>query len=165
MFMETSAKAGHNVKGLFKKIALSLPGMEKDPTSTEVSSTSMFGILHMSKFLVWITHRGRCLKHASNVNPWGIHMQLLAIRKSLYTIDACCKMILFNDWKRKKFGIFLSFPYNVHFTGHCSIWLHITEFESVLVRGDNLDPHTTVLANTFPFDWRLVELIHPRAPT
>lgn len=30
MFMETSAKAGHNVKSLFKKIALSLPGMEKE---------------------------------------------------------------------------------------------------------------------------------------
>jgi len=28
MFMETSAKAGHNVKSLFKKIAMSLPGME-----------------------------------------------------------------------------------------------------------------------------------------
>jgi len=31
MFMETSAKAGHNVKSLFKKIAMSLPGMEKEP--------------------------------------------------------------------------------------------------------------------------------------
>jgi Ras-related protein Rab-6A len=30
LFMETSAKAGHNVKNLFKKIAMSLPGMEKD---------------------------------------------------------------------------------------------------------------------------------------
>ncbi|KAF5358476.1 hypothetical protein D9756_001391 [Leucocoprinus leucothites] len=30
MFMETSAKAGHNVKSLFKKIAMSLPGMDKD---------------------------------------------------------------------------------------------------------------------------------------
>ena len=30
MFMETSAKAGHNVKSLFKKIALSLPGMDKE---------------------------------------------------------------------------------------------------------------------------------------
>ncbi len=30
LFMETSAKAGHNVKSLFKKIAMSLPGMEKD---------------------------------------------------------------------------------------------------------------------------------------
>ncbi|EAU88826.2 ryh1 [Coprinopsis cinerea okayama7 len=33
MFMETSAKAGHNVKSLFKKIAMSLPGMEKDATA------------------------------------------------------------------------------------------------------------------------------------
>jgi len=34
MFMETSAKAGHNVKSLFKKIATSLPGMEKENTET-----------------------------------------------------------------------------------------------------------------------------------
>lgn len=30
MFMETSAKAGHNVKSLFKKIAMSLPGVDKE---------------------------------------------------------------------------------------------------------------------------------------
>ncbi|KAI0306303.1 ras-domain-containing protein [Multifurca ochricompacta] len=35
MFMETSAKAGHNVKSLFKKIAMSLPGMDKDSHSAE----------------------------------------------------------------------------------------------------------------------------------
>jgi len=35
MFMETSAKAGHNVKSLFKKIAMSLPGMEKEGASAE----------------------------------------------------------------------------------------------------------------------------------
>ena len=29
MFMETSAKAAYNVKTLFKKIAMSLPGMEE----------------------------------------------------------------------------------------------------------------------------------------
>ncbi|KAJ8087945.1 GTPase Ryh1 [Marasmius sp. AFHP31] len=53
MFMETSAKAGHNVKTLFKKIAMSLPGMEKDgqteqnakidvttPTTNEVPEAS-----------------------------------------------------------------------------------------------------------------------------
>jgi Ras-related protein Rab-6A len=28
MFMETSAKVGYNVKALFKKIALALPGMD-----------------------------------------------------------------------------------------------------------------------------------------
>jgi len=33
MFMETSAKAGHNVKSLFKKIAMSLPGMDNNVQS------------------------------------------------------------------------------------------------------------------------------------
>lgn len=42
MFMETSAKAGHNVKSLFKKIAMSLPGMEKENTETTAQSTSPF---------------------------------------------------------------------------------------------------------------------------
>lgn len=41
MFMETSAKAGHNVKSLFKKIALSLPGMEKEGQA-DAQNTSMF---------------------------------------------------------------------------------------------------------------------------
>ncbi|KAG1728639.1 GTP binding protein [Suillus paluster] len=44
MFMETSAKAGHNVKSLFKKIALSLPGMEKegqaDAQNTKIDVTT-----------------------------------------------------------------------------------------------------------------------------
>jgi Ras-related protein Rab-6A len=40
MFMETSAKAGHNVKSLFKKIAMSLPGMEKDSQNADTQNTS-----------------------------------------------------------------------------------------------------------------------------
>jgi Ras-related protein Rab-6A len=40
LFMETSAKAGHNVKSLFKKIAMSLPGMEKDAQSADAQNTS-----------------------------------------------------------------------------------------------------------------------------
>lgn len=43
MFMETSAKAGHNVKSLFKKIAMSLVGMEKDNEAAEQQNTSGFG--------------------------------------------------------------------------------------------------------------------------
>ena len=39
-FMETSAKAGHNVKSLFKKIAMSLVGMEKENEQTEAQNTS-----------------------------------------------------------------------------------------------------------------------------
>lgn len=45
MFMETSAKAGHNVKSLFKKIAMSLPGMEKENTETTAQSTYSFAHL------------------------------------------------------------------------------------------------------------------------
>lgn len=44
MFMETSAKAGHNVKSLFKKIAMSLVGMEKDNEAMEQQNTSAFGM-------------------------------------------------------------------------------------------------------------------------
>ncbi|KAI0042690.1 ras-domain-containing protein [Auriscalpium vulgare] len=41
MFMETSAKAGHNVKSLFKKIAMSLPGMEKEAQPTEAANAKI----------------------------------------------------------------------------------------------------------------------------
>src|SRR6267142_683030 len=42
LFMETSAKAGHNVKSLFKKIAMSLPGMEKDGQNADTQNTSAY---------------------------------------------------------------------------------------------------------------------------
>ena len=32
MFIETSAKAGFNIKALFRKLAASLPGMESAPS-------------------------------------------------------------------------------------------------------------------------------------
>ena len=39
MYIETSAKAGHNVKNLFKKIAQSLPGIDGGiPTEQKESS-------------------------------------------------------------------------------------------------------------------------------
>jgi Ras-related protein Rab-6A len=44
MFMETSAKAGHNVKTLFKKIAMSLPGMEKDGAAGDAANSSGYSI-------------------------------------------------------------------------------------------------------------------------
>lgn len=41
MFIETSAKAGYNVKQLFRRVAAALPGMEsteeKQPDMTEVT--------------------------------------------------------------------------------------------------------------------------------
>jgi len=40
MFMETSAKLGHNVKNLFKRIAQALPGMEGTDAAAQASSQS-----------------------------------------------------------------------------------------------------------------------------
>ena len=42
LFIETSAKVGHNVKALFKKIAQALPGMEEGGAAQQAPSTSMF---------------------------------------------------------------------------------------------------------------------------
>ena len=42
MFIETSAKAGHNVKQLFKKIAQALPGMEGEGAQGAAQSQSEF---------------------------------------------------------------------------------------------------------------------------
>jgi len=41
MFMETSAKAGHNVKSLFKKIAMSLVGLEKEGEAAEAQNAKI----------------------------------------------------------------------------------------------------------------------------
>jgi GTPase SAR1 family protein len=40
MFIETSAKVGHNVKALFKRIAQALPGMEGEGQQGQSQSTS-----------------------------------------------------------------------------------------------------------------------------
>lgn len=42
MFVETSAKLGHNVKNLFKRIAQALPGMEGTDAAAQASSQSRF---------------------------------------------------------------------------------------------------------------------------
>ena len=73
MFMETSAKAGHNVKSLFKKIAMSLPGMEKDiqpdantspflyqpfcQTLVRLTSTFQKSMLRHQPRQIFLTHR------------------------------------------------------------------------------------------------------------
>lgn len=45
LFMETSAKAGHNVKSLFKKIAMSLPGVEKEGSAEAKNTSKYFALL------------------------------------------------------------------------------------------------------------------------
>lgn len=41
MFIETSAKAGHNVKTLFKRIAQALPGMENTQEGQDTNYQSV----------------------------------------------------------------------------------------------------------------------------
>jgi len=45
MFIETSAKAGHNVKTLFRRIAQALPGMEREETTTQNQSERIDSLL------------------------------------------------------------------------------------------------------------------------
>lgn len=54
MFIETSAKVGHNVKQLFRRIAQALPGMEgeaKQGESTSTSTMTSFTTLHTNHLI------------------------------------------------------------------------------------------------------------------
>ena len=51
MFIETSAKVGHNVKNLFRRIAQALPGMDgaENPAATDnTGMSSRYRVLHKS---------------------------------------------------------------------------------------------------------------------
>ena len=67
--IETSAKAGHNVKTLFKKIALALPGGPEAPKeeNTSESPSMQTGLI-----------RNRRLDHGARTAP-GVFLQLLNV--------------------------------------------------------------------------------------
>ncbi len=48
MFIETSAKAGHNVKQLFRRIAGALPGMDDAQQRTQTDSQLLFYLTPIS---------------------------------------------------------------------------------------------------------------------
>ena len=76
MFMETSAKAGHNVKSLFKKIAMSLPGMDsKDSTSEGNTSASTKELL--PEPCANVTLRNRCINALERRSTRCLCLQLL----------------------------------------------------------------------------------------
>jgi Ras-related protein Rab-6A len=56
MFIETSAKVGHNVKQLFRRIAQALPGMDGEAKQGE--STSMSILQSPVKFMMTHTNQG-----------------------------------------------------------------------------------------------------------
>lgn len=82
MFMETSAKAGHNVKSLFKKIAMSLPGMEKDTQGEPNTSVEHF--FFRCSDLIYIL-RNRCHDNPDHGVARSGRMQLLIISGILYS--------------------------------------------------------------------------------
>jgi hypothetical protein len=71
MFIETSAKVGHNVKSLFKRIAQALPGMEGEGQQGQSQSMFPFPFL----FLLPIFHLrrpftlGKYVIHFANFPP------------------------------------------------------------------------------------------------
>ena len=71
MFMETSAKAGHNVKSLFKKIAMALVGMEKEGEAAETQNASKFTQLDLMARadLTTIYYRNRCHSTTNKRSP------------------------------------------------------------------------------------------------
>ena len=49
MFIETSAKAGYNVKQLFRRVAAALPGMESaEPKKDDMTEVSSFIFIQIS---------------------------------------------------------------------------------------------------------------------
>jgi Ras-related protein Rab-6A len=52
MFVETSAKLGHNVKNLFKRIAQALPGMEGSDAAAQASSQSKSPLCYPGFFIL-----------------------------------------------------------------------------------------------------------------
>lgn len=77
MFVETSAKLGHNVKTLFKRIAQALPGMEGTDAAAQASSQSksqiahrvLGGGLHANKVL-----SDRCKNDKHSLGPGGLRL-------------------------------------------------------------------------------------------
>lgn len=76
MFMETSAKAGHNVKSLFKKIAMSLPGMEKE-SQAENTSKFLSSLLTFNDLTQFLPFRDWCDDDTKYGGACGVSVQLL----------------------------------------------------------------------------------------
>lgn len=75
MFVETSAKLGHNVKTLFKRIAQALPGMEGSDTAGQAENQSEFcplsGCVHICILPNWYADIVLVIDVKSNNTPAG----------------------------------------------------------------------------------------------
>lgn len=91
MFMETSAKAGHNVKSLFKKIAMSLPGMEKDANAAAATTQSESLLILQCNVYIRAPHPQRSTSPHQRQTKYRKHRAANADSCALhFGIDATC---------------------------------------------------------------------------
>lgn len=69
MSIETSAKAGHNVKALFKKIAMALPGGSADGKDTAINQSESTKGSFVGYHCVLIPEAGKLIKQRSMCRP------------------------------------------------------------------------------------------------
>lgn len=93
MFIETSAKVGHNVKTLFKRIAQALPGMEGEGQQGQSQSRSKPAIPLCREMLMAVCS-DRC-QHQPQPTPGEQQLCMLAVTKSKFRI-VCLSLRLCN---------------------------------------------------------------------
>ena len=71
MFVETSAKVGHNVKALFKRIAQALPGMEGEGQQGVANSESLNVAWMVEKLSANLWNSDRCKREPAEAGERG----------------------------------------------------------------------------------------------
>lgn len=71
MFIETSAKAGHNVKMLFRRIAQALPGINGNTNEKEQSKAIVILLLDKNLITTYITVVQKIHLNSSNTESSG----------------------------------------------------------------------------------------------
>lgn len=101
MFVETSAKLGHNVKQLFRRIAQALPGMEGTDAAAQASSQSEFSrrcplsmLPRGSRFANTVSS-DRCSHDDNSVQPGRLRM--LSWLNAIHTHSAIALHIHINQ--------------------------------------------------------------------
>jgi hypothetical protein len=105
--METSAKAGHNVKSLFRQIADNLPNPEKDAANkTGVHDSELF---YLTKCLLVADYifRGGCQETSRERGTGGVTVSVLNLNRGWANVSAYC------DYVRSR--NFLCFAHRIHF--------------------------------------------------
>ncbi|CAF1051171.1 unnamed protein product [Didymodactylos carnosus] len=109
MFIETSAKAGYNVKQLFRRVAAALPGMEppeqkKDDCVTVDAASGSVRVCnkggYVAKFyLDSLTKNGESRSYESGIYPIGSCLELQLPREAVWGRVRTENMLFFGIWR------------------------------------------------------------------